>query len=106
MKGVLLWLVLRALRAGIRDFGPALAALVGQVKNIFCPPYTISTSLSLLPNKLGTGKAIVPGRLSVNVCLWSSPSLLSHSLLCNSTKKWQNAIAQEKASSHSLSSIG
>jgi hypothetical protein len=35
MKGVLPWLVHWARRAGTRDFCPALAALVGQVQNIF-----------------------------------------------------------------------
>jgi hypothetical protein len=35
MKGVLLWLVHWKLRAGPRDFGPALAALVVRVQIIF-----------------------------------------------------------------------
>jgi hypothetical protein len=35
MKGVLPWLARWALHAGIRDFCPALAALVGPVQKIF-----------------------------------------------------------------------
>ncbi len=42
MKGVLSWLAHWACRAGTRDFGSALAALVGPVQNIFSSPYTIS----------------------------------------------------------------
>jgi hypothetical protein len=39
-------MVLWACRAGTRDFCPALAALGGQIKNIFSSPYTISFPLS------------------------------------------------------------
>jgi hypothetical protein len=35
MKGGLPWLVRLALRAGTKDFCPALAVLVGPVQNIF-----------------------------------------------------------------------
>jgi hypothetical protein len=35
MKGVLPWLVSKARRAGIRDFHPALPALVSQIQNYF-----------------------------------------------------------------------
>jgi hypothetical protein len=35
MKGVLPWLFSWALRAGTKDFCPALVALVGRVQNIF-----------------------------------------------------------------------
>ncbi len=41
MKGVLPWLVRRALRAGTRDFFPALASLVSPVENIFFPHRTL-----------------------------------------------------------------
>jgi hypothetical protein len=67
MKGVLSWLVRWALRAGTRDFCPALVVLVGPIQNIFSSPYIISIYLSPLPSKLG--QAVVPGRLSLNVCL-------------------------------------
>jgi hypothetical protein len=41
MKRVLPWLVRWACRAGTRHFGPALAALVGSVQNIFFPHRTL-----------------------------------------------------------------
>jgi hypothetical protein len=53
MKGGPSWLVRWALRAGTRDFCPALAALVGPVQNIcFSTLYTISINLSPSPSKL------------------------------------------------------
>jgi hypothetical protein len=74
MKGVLPWLdSLGYRRAFTRDFGPALAALVGKVQNIFSSPYTISIHLSPSPSKLDTGQTVVLGRLSLSTYLWSSP---------------------------------
>jgi len=49
-RGPFYWLVHRA---GARDFGPALAALVGPVQNIFSSPNTISLHLCPTPSKLG-----------------------------------------------------
>jgi hypothetical protein len=47
MKGVLPWLVRWACRFSIRNFCPALAALVGPVQNmLFLSPHTISLHLS------------------------------------------------------------
>jgi hypothetical protein len=59
MKVVLPWLVRWAHRAGTRDFGPALAALVGPGQNIFSSPYTISFYLSPSPSKLGRHLCLV-----------------------------------------------
>jgi hypothetical protein len=66
-KGVLPWLVRLAYSASRRDFCSALAALVGPVLNIFSSPYTISIPLSPSPSNL----AVVLGRLSLKMCLWS-----------------------------------
>ncbi len=52
MKGVIPLLVCWAYCAGTRDLSPVLAALVGQIQNIFFPLYTISLRLSPLPSKL------------------------------------------------------
>ncbi len=52
MKVVHPWLVRWSCPAGTRDFCPALAALVGQVQNIFSSPYTISMPLFVSPSKL------------------------------------------------------
>jgi hypothetical protein len=41
MKGVFLWLVRWARRAGTRDFRPALAALVSPIQNIIFPHHTL-----------------------------------------------------------------
>jgi hypothetical protein len=56
-KGVLPWLLRWACRAGIRNFCPALAALVSLVQNVFflTAPHIISLHLSLSPRKLGSG---------------------------------------------------
>jgi hypothetical protein len=43
---VLPWLVSWVLRAGARDFCSALAALVGQIQNIFSSTYIFSNPLS------------------------------------------------------------
>jgi hypothetical protein len=53
MKGVLPWLVRWALRAGTRDFCPALH----YFKSFF-------------PIAQHAGQAVMPDRLSLNVCLW------------------------------------
>jgi hypothetical protein len=69
MKGVLPWLVCCALRAGTRDFCPALAALKWPRTKYFFPlPYTISIHLS--PSANQARQAVVPGRLSLNMWLW------------------------------------
>ncbi len=69
MKGVLPWLVCWALRAGTRDFCPALAALEGPVQNVFFSPH-IHNFKSFVPIAQQAGQAVVPCRLSLNVCLW------------------------------------
>ncbi len=51
-----------------RNFCPALAALVSPVQNIFSSPYIISLHLQ-------AGQAIVPGRLSLNICFLGWPWL-------------------------------
>ncbi len=58
-----------ACRAGTRDFGPALAALVGPVQNIFF--LTEHYFTSFVPIIQHAGQAVVPRRLSLNMCLWS-----------------------------------
>jgi hypothetical protein len=68
MKGVLPWLVRRACRAGTRDFCPALAALVGTVRNILFPQCALF--ISFVPIARKAGQAAVLGRLSLNICLW------------------------------------
>ncbi len=47
-------------RYNTRDCWPALAALVGPVQNIF---------ISFVPTAQEAGQAVVPGRLSLNMCL-------------------------------------
>jgi hypothetical protein len=69
MKGVLLWLVHGACRAGTRDFCPALAALVVPVQNIFSLTKTLLYFISFVPIAQQPGQAVVPGRLSVGMCL-------------------------------------
>ncbi len=62
-----------ACRAGTRDFCPALAALGGQIKNIFSSPYTISIPLS--PSIAQQARqAAVLDRLSLSMCLWDRHS--------------------------------
>ncbi len=68
MKGVLHWLVHWALRAGIRDFCPALAALVGPVQKIFF--LAVHYFKSFFPIAQQAGQAVVPCRLSLNVFIW------------------------------------
>jgi hypothetical protein len=51
-----------------RDFYPALAALVGPVQNIFSPPDTTHFT-SFVPIAQQAGQAVVPHRLSLNMCL-------------------------------------
>jgi hypothetical protein len=51
-----------------RDFCPVLAALVGPAQNIFL--LTIPYLTSFLPIAQQAGQAVVPGRLSLNMCLW------------------------------------
>jgi hypothetical protein len=67
MKGVLPWLIRWACRAGPRDFCPALAALVGPVRNIFF--LTVHYFNSIVPIAQKAGQAAVLGRLSLSMCL-------------------------------------
>jgi hypothetical protein len=69
MKEVHPWLVRWARGAGTRDFCPALAALVGPVQNIFVSPYLHFFTL-FVPIAQQAGQAVVPRRLSLNMCLW------------------------------------
>jgi hypothetical protein len=54
--------------AGTRDFCPALAALIGPVKKIFLATTLYFTSF--VPIAQQAGQAVVPRRLSLNMCLW------------------------------------
>jgi hypothetical protein len=63
MNGVIPWLVRWARRAGTIEFYPASAALVSPVQNIFF------SSIYVSPIAQQPGKAVVQGRLSLNVCL-------------------------------------
>jgi hypothetical protein len=69
MKGILPWWVHWACRAGTRDFRSALAALVGQLQNIFF--LTVHYFDSFVPIAQQPGQAAVLGRLSFSTCLWS-----------------------------------
>ncbi len=74
MKGVLRWLFCWACRAGTRHFFPALAALVGPVQSVF-------------PISQQAGQAVVLGRLSLSMCLWTkqrmvNPYSLTSSCFC------------------------
>ncbi len=77
MKGVLLWLVRWARRAGTRDFWPALAALVGIVQTIFF--LTAHYFTSFVPHFPPSWQAVVPRRLPPNMCLWSLTSPIQQS---------------------------
>jgi hypothetical protein len=64
MKGVLRWLVHWArFCVGTRDFYPALAALIGT-NNFFLTAHYFKAFV------LQAWQAVVPGRLSLNMCLW------------------------------------
>jgi hypothetical protein len=64
VKGVLPWLVHRALHTGTRDFCPAQAQ-----GGPFFPHRTLFRFIC--PHRLQqAGQAVVQGRLSLNVCLW------------------------------------
>ncbi len=67
MKGVLPWLVRWIRRRRTRDFCTALAALDGPVQNSCFQ--AIHYLNSLVPIVLQAGQAVVPGRLSLNLCL-------------------------------------
>jgi hypothetical protein len=74
IKGVLHWLVLLARHASTRDFYPVLATPVSSVRvqNIFlCRTLFYSTVYVAIAQQ--PGQAVVPGRLSLNVCLWVVP---------------------------------
>ncbi len=72
MKGVHPWLARWARRAGTQDFfNPVLAAPVSPVQNIFFLAayfFTLYVPIAQQP-----GKAVVPGRLSLNMYLWMQP---------------------------------
>ena len=55
-------------RDSTRDFCAASAALVGPVQTFFSSPYNIKLYLSPSPSKLH-GQAVLPRRLSLNMCL-------------------------------------
>jgi hypothetical protein len=69
MNWVIPWLIRWACRAGTRDFGPALAALVGPVQNIFFR--TVHYFTSFVPIIQHAGQAVVPHCLSLTMYLWS-----------------------------------
>ncbi len=54
-------------RAGTRNFCPALAALVCPEQNIFF--LTVNCFTSFVPILQQAGQAVMPGRLSLNMCL-------------------------------------
>jgi hypothetical protein len=65
MEGVFSLLVRWARCAGIRAFYPALAALVSTVgTDLFSSPHAISFYVSLSLSNF-SGKAVLPGRLSL-----------------------------------------
>jgi hypothetical protein len=66
MKGVRPWLVRWACRSRTRDFSPALAALVGPVKNIFY--LIVHYFTSLVPLARQAGQAVVLRRPSLKIC--------------------------------------
>jgi hypothetical protein len=68
MKEVLPWLVHWARRAGTRDLCPALAALVSSVQNVF-PRHALLVHF-IVHFTQQAGQAVVPSRLSINLCLW------------------------------------
>ncbi len=57
-----------SLDSSTRDFCPALAAVVGPVKNISF--LTLHYFTSFVPIAQQAGQAVVPRRLSLNMCLW------------------------------------
>jgi hypothetical protein len=70
MKEVLSWLVCWAHRAGTRHFYPALATLVSPIQHIF---FSSSHTFSLYVPLSGyqPRQAVLPGRLSLFMCLYS-----------------------------------
>jgi hypothetical protein len=62
------WLVSWSRHASTKDFFPALAALASSVLNIFFPHCVHYFNLCV-PFAQQPGKAVVQGRLSLNVCL-------------------------------------
>ncbi len=71
MKGFLSWLVRWARCASPRDFCPALAAVVGSVKNLFFRTVHFFTSFVHIAQQ--AGQAAVPRCLSLKMCLWWWP---------------------------------
>jgi hypothetical protein len=66
MKGVFPWLVGWDRRNGTRYFCLALAALVNAVQNFFLAVHYFT---SVAPITQQAGQAVVPGHLSLNLCL-------------------------------------
>jgi hypothetical protein len=91
MKGVLPWLVSRALRASIRDFYPALLALVSQAQNIFF--LTGHYFNPCVPIAQQPGQAVVQGRQSLNLCLWYTYSVLS--CVANTLPEFEFAVIRD-----------
>ncbi len=69
VKGVLPWLGRWVCRAGTRDFCPALAALIGPVRNFVF--LTVHYFNSFVPIAQQARQATLLGRLSLSMCLWS-----------------------------------
>jgi hypothetical protein len=76
------------IRAGTKDFYPALAALVGPVENIFF--LTAYYFNIFIPIAQQPGQAVMPGRLSLIMCLWSQTIVVTNVLYAlNCTKSEQ-----------------
>jgi len=69
IKGVLPWLVHWAFHAGTRDFCPALAALGPGTKYFFLIVHYFHLFVAIAQQAV---QAVVPDRLSLNMCLWSA----------------------------------
>ncbi len=72
-KGSFPGLVRWARRAGTREFCLALAAPVGPIQNIFFLVVSLLyfTSFVHIAQQTGQAMAVVPRRLSLNMCLWT-----------------------------------
>ncbi len=70
MKGGFPWLVRWAHSAGTRDFYPAFAVLVSTLQKKNFPHRTLFRYfIFCVPIAHQPGQAVVPGRLSLNMCL-------------------------------------
>ncbi len=92
---VLPLLVCWSRHAGTKDFCFALAALVDPVQNLF--PLTVDYFKSFVPIAQQAGQAVVLGRPSFSMCLWTKPNILPQFLwrwmiLLSIQWFWQNFI--------------